>query len=247
MKYKALVLDLDGTTLPPFTYEVRPKIKAAIEKAKEKVFVSIATGRPLTKAVKIIEDLSLSGVCIVNNGTQLYDPIKKEIIRAYYLPRDLVEEVYALFQKEKITIWVVTDEGDFPGEKWRSYDKLYGVVAVNIPPALVPTLEEKVKHIQGITTHRMFGNTPDQEFLEVTDARATKQSGIFEVAKREGIKPEEIIGVGDSYNDFPLLMACGLKIAMGNAAPELKAIADFIAPTVEEDGVATIIEKFILQ
>ena len=42
-------------------------------------------------------------------------------------------------------------------------------------------------------------------------------------------------------------MACGLKIAMGNAVPELKAIADFIAPTVEEDGVATVIEKFVLQ
>ena len=52
--------------------------------------------------------------------------------------------------------------------------------------------------------------------------------------------------MGDGYNDFPLLMACGLKIAMGNAVPELKAIADFIAPSVEEDGVATVIEKFIL-
>ena len=52
--------------------------------------------------------------------------------------------------------------------------------------------------------------------------------------------------MGDGYNDFPLLMASGLKIAMGNAVPELKEIADFVAPTVEEDGVAVIIEKFIL-
>ncbi len=56
----------------------------------------------------------------------------------------------------------------------------------------------------------------------------------------------EIIGVGDSYNDFPLLMACGLKVAMGNAAPELKEIADYIAPTVEEDGVVDVIKRFVL-
>jgi len=61
------------------------------------------------------------------------------------------------------------------------------------------------------------------------------------------IKPQEIIGVGDGPNDYPLLMGSGFKVAMGNAVPELKEIADFIAPSVEEDGVATVIEKFVLQ
>ena len=60
------------------------------------------------------------------------------------------------------------------------------------------------------------------------------------------IEQYEIIGVGDGYNDFPLLMACGLKVAMGNATEDLKEIADYIAPTVDEDGVADVIEKFVL-
>ncbi|HXS15232.1 MAG TPA: HAD hydrolase family protein, partial [Candidatus Saccharimonadales bacterium] len=60
------------------------------------------------------------------------------------------------------------------------------------------------------------------------------------------ISTEEIIGIGDGHNDFPLLMACGLKVAMGNAVDDLKAIADYIAPSVDEDGVADVIEKFIL-
>ena len=51
--------------------------------------------------------------------------------------------------------------------------------------------------------------------------------------------------VGDGYNDFPLLLAGGLKVAMGNAVSDLKKIADYIAPTVDEDGVATVIEKFL--
>ena len=60
------------------------------------------------------------------------------------------------------------------------------------------------------------------------------------------IKTDEIIGIGDGYNDFPLLMACGLKVAMGNAVEELKAIADYIAPSVEEDGVVDVINKFVV-
>ena len=82
--------------------------------------------------------------------------------------------------------------------------------------------------------------------IHVTGSEASKLHGIVEVARILNIKTEEIIGVGDGYNDFPLLLACGLKVAMGNAIPELKAIADFIAPTVEEDGVAVVLEKFVL-
>jgi len=66
------------------------------------------------------------------------------------------------------------------------------------------------------------------------------------VAEILGIKTDEIIAVGDGYNDFPFLMACGLKVAMGNAVPELKAIADYIAPSVDEDGIVDVIERFIL-
>jgi hydroxymethylpyrimidine pyrophosphatase-like HAD family hydrolase len=65
--------------------------------------------------------------------------------------------------------------------------------------------------------------------------------------KKLHLKKDEIIGVGDGYNDFPLLMACGLKVAMGNAVPDLKEIADYIAPSVVEDGVVDIISKFIVK
>lgn len=81
----------------------------------------------------------------------------------------------------------------------------------------------------------------------ITHAEATKQHGVFEVAKLLGLQTHDMIGVGDGYNDFPLLLACGLKVAMGNAVPELKEIADYVAPTVENDGVVDIINKFILQ
>lgn len=82
--------------------------------------------------------------------------------------------------------------------------------------------------------------------MDISNIESTKQEAIHYVIMLLKLKKEETIGIGDSYNDFPLLMACGLKVAMGNSVPELKAIADFVAPPVEEDGVSHTIEKFIL-
>ena len=60
------------------------------------------------------------------------------------------------------------------------------------------------------------------------------------------IETSEIIGVGDARNDIPLLEVCGLKVAMGNADDKFKLVANYIAPSVDEDGVAHIVEKFII-
>ena len=60
------------------------------------------------------------------------------------------------------------------------------------------------------------------------------------------IDPSQIIAAGDSFNDLPLLAACGAGIAMGDAPEELKAIADYVAPRVDEDGLAVALEDFVL-
>ena len=61
-----------------------------------------------------------------------------------------------------------------------------------------------------------------------------------------GVEPAEMAAVGDSFNDLPMLRASGLSIAMGNAPEQVKAEADFVAPTVEEDGLAFAIREYVL-
>jgi hydroxymethylpyrimidine pyrophosphatase-like HAD family hydrolase len=124
------------------------------------------------------------------------------------------------------------------------------IVSFYVPDTTPENVQKIMKAFENhprLTTNRMLGKDLGTESVEVINSKATKQFGIYEVAKLLKIETHEIIGVGDGYNDFPLLMACGLKVAMGNAVPELKAIADFIAPSVQEDGLATVIEKFILE
>jgi Cof subfamily protein (haloacid dehalogenase superfamily) len=78
--------------------------------------------------------------------------------------------------------------------------------------------------------------------LELTPQGVTKWSGIQHVAKTWGIDKSEICAVGDDVNDIPMIRAAGLGVAMGNAQPAVKAAADRIAPTHDEDGLAQVVE-----
>lgn len=248
MKYKTLIIDLDGTTVPQGSSEPpSKKVSHAIAKAKEKIHVCIATSRPFYMAKNIIEHLELSGPCILSAGTQIYDPQKKRMVKEYPLKSHLVSPIINVFKKYpyEIILYNGIDDGPYP---WKTRGgSVFSLWVSEVTAMDVAKIEKELKKITGIAVHRMPAVKDfSLSVLEITNGQATKLHGIEEVMKILRIQKEEIIGVGDSYNDFPLLMASGLKIAMGNAIPELKAIADFIAPSVEEDGVATVIEKFIL-
>ncbi len=248
MKYKALILDLDGTVVPQGS-ENPPsdRVSNAITAAKDKIHVCLATGRPLFSAKYILDHLQLSGPCIFNNGVQIYDPLRNEVVKEFPLPKLSLPRIIDVFRKHKQEILFFDGTSDVEHNVDDLPDTVFSVYLSKAPEKLVDLIIRELHTIPHVEAHKMI-SWKDKEFfsLEVTSDQATKLHGIVEVTKILRVKKEEIIGVGDSYNDFPLLMASGLKIAMGNAVPELKAIADFIAPSVEEDGVATVIEKFIL-
>lgn len=247
MKYKALFLDLDGTTVHYQQSQVTQKVREAVIKADKVVKVCLATGRILSFVKPIVADLQLSGLCVIANGIQIYDPNKVQIIKQTGIPLRMVKPVFSLLTSYKLEVRQFNGTIDLPyqGEPTdRPILSLYTPVVKN---GLADEIIDKLNTLgEKLTAHKMTTEKDGIVGLEVCHPEASKLHAILEVAKLLQINTHEIIGVGDSYNDFPLLMACGFKVAMGNAVPELKAIADFIAPPVDEDGVATVIEKFIL-
>jgi len=247
MKYKAIFLDLDGTTIingskdPP-----SQKVIDVIHKAHDKIHISIATGRGLWEIDHIIDSLNLTGPCIILNGVQIYDPIQRKIIKEISLNQTLIPEIKNILEKYKGTIYGFDGTAVSIIDKQIKHDKVLSYFITGLSELNADNLIDEISHISQVASHKLIPWRDEFYSVEITDVKASKLHGIVEIAKTLGINTHEMIGVGDSYNDFPLLMACGLKIAMGNAVPELKSIADFIAPSVEEDGVATVIEKFIL-
>lgn len=87
---------------------------------------------------------------------------------------------------------------------------------------------------------------PDARFLEVLSPRASKGIAAAILAKRFGVAPSHVLAIGDNYNDVDLLAFAGIGVAMGNAPDDVRALADWVAPTVDEDGAAIAIERFAL-
>lgn len=248
MKYKALFLDLDGTTIPNKRDGMPSKrVSDAIHKAKSRVFVCIATSRPLRYAKPVLDHLDIRGLCVVNDATQIYDPAKKKIVETIYLDPGDVGKLKKDLKRYAIPIIINTRNGDQKKGVSIADDAICALCVPDVSLEIADRIIADVTKYSGVAAHKIYSWTKkDLYWVSLTHASATKLHSVVRVAELLGVKTEEMIGVGDGYNDYPLLSACGLKIAMGNAAPELKAIADFIAPSVGDDGVATVIEKFIL-
>lgn len=247
MKYKALFLDLDGTTVPS-AIDAMPseRVRDAIHRAKSRVFVCIATSRPLAYAKPVIDHLDIRGLCAVNDATQIYDPVKKEIIETIYMNKKDVTAARTFLRARNISFLINTGDGEREYQLGERYPKVCSIAVSDISESLADQIIDRMSDISTVAAHKIFSYKKGLYWVAITHVTATKLHGVSRIAELLGVKTEELVGVGDGYNDYPLLSACGLKIAMGNAAEELKAIADFIAPSVDEDGVAVVIEKFIL-
>lgn len=247
-KYKAIIFDVDGTLIPnrkdgmPTT-----KVRDAIDKASKKIKISIATSRPNIMAKHIIEHLSLTAPCILAGGGHIYDPIKKEMVLEILLDEKIFKKIKKITRRLDFEMDVYDSGGkDYPMSKYK-FNKPMHVWIGALEPPIAQTLFDELSKVPELSVHKLTSWKKRNFDVMATPLEATKQYGILKVAEILGIETHDIIGVGDGYNDFPLLMACGLKVAMGNSVPELKEIADYIAPSVENDGVVDVIEKFVLK
>lgn len=248
MKYKALFLDVDSTTVVHGEDNLpSDRVTQAILACRKKgVFVSLATSRTFSTVYRVIEHLGLDGYHVISSGSQLYDATLKKIIVEKSIPESSIQLIFAAAQKYNAHVKF------FDGVKDSHFDgihipkKIVDAYFPEIEPQTLEKIHNDLESVQGIALHRMDAWNSNFECLDITHIEASKFHGVVEVLKRLCIDMQDVIGIGDGYNDFSLFKACGLKVAMGNAVPELKAIADFVAPTVEEDGVAVVIEKFRL-
>lgn len=248
MKYKALFLDVDGTTVIHGLHNLpSPRVTHAIRAAmKQGLSVSLATSRPPKSVLHIIDHLNLNGYCVLSSGAQMYDPATHRIVIEKQFPPDAIRHIAAAATEHHVTVRIYDGEREYDFDGSMVPQKVLGMYFPELEPAVLQEISKTLGPVEGISMHRMEAWDSRYECLDIVNNEASKLHGIVEVSRLTGIETHEIVGVGDGYNDFPLLLACGLKIAMGNAVPELKEIADFVAPPVEEDGVAVVIEKFIL-
>lgn len=246
-KYKAIIFDVDGTLIPNAKDGIpSKKVTLAINSASKKMHVGIASGRPYFMLSHIVNHLRLSGPIITNDGARIIDISTKKVIYEQLIEGDDVIKTCISFKKLGIPVYIQDNERDIKFTNKYIPKKPLNVFGLNLKPGKADLAISSVSHLPSISVHKIPGWEKNTEALIASHVKATKQHAILELAKYLKINTHEIIVVGDGDNDLPLFMAAGLRIAMGNAVEGLKEIADYIAPSVDDDGVAHVIEKFVL-
>ena len=221
---------------------------AAIARAQKKVFIGIATGRPYYNVKHIIENMGLTGPCIVNNGAQIIDALTGKVLYEQLMADADVSAVCSVAFALKIPLLLNTGKEDVEiNEMTKFAGQIYGAWGFTaVEEEIADLFINQVSNIPTIVAHKTPSHMNSKFYIVVVHTNATKLHGVLEVSRFLNIKTEDIIVVGDGDNDFPLLMACGLRVAMGNAVEGLKEIADYVAPSVFEDGLVDVIDRFVL-
>lgn len=251
------MLDIDGTIIP-YDYEANPskKLKVAIKKAQEKVAISLVTGRSPYSTKRFLKELGIKkGYAVVDNGAFVFDVENEKIIYRQCIEEKDMEKIVEVLLDEKLIFFLKgetgftrTDDNYYtpykPGDSLKNISMIFTDELYSLEKTHKVLKRLSLPHISVFRTRH---HDPTKYAFNITHVKATKLHGVEVIAKKLGIQRKEIIACGDGYNDYPLLMAAGLKVAMGNAISDLKEIADYIAPPVQKDGVADVIEKFILE
>lgn len=242
---RALVVDLDGTLIDR-NEQVSPRVSQAVAQVARRIPVSIATGREPSDVIKFARQLSLVSPQICDGGATILDPSNGEHL--WYNPLDPADAEQIVRQLDRMEAnFIATHPGG-------SVYSISGVSHWNLTRVSALDLEEQAADTL-VTKFRGAGETQAVKVylpynglwaVDFTRKGVDKATAAVRLAGMLGVETEQMAAAGDSYNDTPLLRICGVAIAMGDAPEELKAIADYVAPPVEEDGLAVAIEEFLL-
>ena len=255
---KALFFDVDGTLVSFNTHHIPQSTVDALREAHEQgVKLFTATGRPrqLLNNIPEVEEL-MDGFILATGAHCVYG---NRVVRQDLIPRNEVEAIIEFCNERQLPAVVVgTEDIQIVNRNDSVNHVFYDMLKVTYDKFDVP-LEEVVK--QGVLQITPFLNADEERtilphlpgctsarwyplFCDVTSASADKANGIKAIADYMGIDVSETMAFGDGGNDMSMLRAAGVGVAMGNALDEVKAHADYVTSSVDDDGILKALKHF---
>ena len=264
--YRAIALDLDGT-LTNHEKVVTPKTREALLKAAAKgAVIILASGRPTYGIEPVAECLELNqrgGYILSYNGGNIVNAQTGEKLFSQFLPDNVIPELYAYAKEhghallgyagnEIITEMpddqYVKEESRINKMNIRKVDNLFEslephptkLLMTGAPTLMLKAEEELVEKLGDRMD--IFRSAPF--FLELVPKGIDKAKSLTRLLTKINLTPADLIAFGDGYNDLSMLKLAGMGVAMENAAPEVRAEADYVTLSNEEDGVAAALTHF---
>jgi Cof subfamily protein (haloacid dehalogenase superfamily) len=269
MKYKLLVLDVDGTLLND-EREISKRTLAALLKVQQMgVRIVLASGRPtygLMPLAKTLELGNYGGFVLSYNGCQIIKAQNGEILFERRINPEMLPYLEKKARKNGFAIFTYHDDTlitDSPDNEYIKNEALLNNLkiiredefstAIDFAPCKCMLVSDKEKALIGLEQHwekRLAGTLDafrsEPYFLELVPCGVNKANTLGALLEHLGVTREEVIAVGDGVCDVTMLQLAGMGVAMGHSQDSVKVCADYVTASNEEDGVALAVEKLIL-
>jgi len=248
MKYQLLALDIDGTVVKEHTNIPSPSVVKAIQLAKKKIYISLVSARAWREQKIIVDQLGLEkSYHVLENGTKVINP-EGRLEYNKHIPAAEVQQILDTATGLFVEVGFCIDNRwlkEYANPEKEIVTTLSLISQTRKKAGKIPHVLNKLPKKYSVTVGAHWEN-PSWAVTLISHKNASKGEGLKYIQKKLGILPDETIAVGDGASDVPTMQYAKLKIAMGNAEPELRSIASYIAPPVGKDGLVDVINKFIL-
>ncbi len=269
--FKIIFIDIDGTLINKERELSKGTVKEIRRVSSQGVRVILASSRMPKSMRYFLEEIEINEPIICHNGaliqSEIRDDRSTDVLLSVPLVQSVAEAVYEAgrvagihagfylhdyWYEEKIDRWAQREINNTKAEPEITGIKnlLHEWKEENLGPHKIMCMGEggkmdlftalvKEKCGESIAAYRS-----KKTYLEITSAKTSKKTAAGFLQNKYGIKQEEVIAIGDNYNDSEMISWAGLGVAMGNAHESIKQLADYVAPTNNDDGVAHVIKKY---
>lgn len=268
MNYRMLVLDLDDTLLKDDRTVSELTRRRLLEAQQQGMIVVLASGRPTYAMQHLAKELCLAeygGYFISFNGARITSCANQHILLSVDISHAQMCKLFDLAQEHGVYIQTYTEDHILvskDNEYTQIEKEITGMDVIEcadfkaeIPKTAVKAmmlehpdrLKEVEKALRPVVENELYMTITKPFFLEFMNPAVDKGKSLVTLAQHLNVPMEQVIAVGDSYNDISMLKAAGLGVAMGNAVEAVKQAADYETADNEHDGVARVVERFFLQ
>ena len=265
MMIKLFVTDIDGTLLPTGGTVSEKNVEAVQKMIAAGVKVVIATGRMYCAALPVAAQLKVPVPIIAYNGA-LIKSSSGEILHTHYMDEAIVLKLIDFFEERGRHIQSYSDDILYVPARNAGVEYYETMLKVEATEVGWNGLRERAKNVTKLLSvsfdsdelvdsmneiRKLYGDElevtrSNVRFAEFMAKGVTKAGAIKILADKFGFDISEVLAIGDSENDLPMLKAAGVGVAMGNALPAVKAACTRITDTCENDGFAKAVYDYVL-
>lgn len=273
---RALLLDLDGTLLDEHGAIRPRNRAALLEAERAGVRVMVVTGRSAVSAIPVLDDLGLSGPAVLFNGAAVWCPQRRRLLEERVLSNRTLRRALEFSSHSGLATVVMRSDRKLALRPRNEFEEralayLHGLEFVSDVGELTTEFVVRVtwfsdRHADsGVLAREVEDWLAQPAYLthfplnmliehrasplSVVDAHPPckgKAEALRVLAELEGIRPEEVVAVGDATNDLPMFAAAGLGVAMSSGMAEAIAAADRVIGGHDTDAIAELVEELFL-